>query len=64
MVPTTDIDPVEMSEDAIRAGKKRLEELRTAYFFTELTDQQRVCLVYDSRMENHKPEQERYSLVH
>lgn len=61
MVPSTDIDPFEKNEDELRADKAKLEELRGSYNFTALTDLQRVCLVYDSRMENHKPEQERYA---
>ncbi|VUZ56689.1 unnamed protein product, partial [Hymenolepis diminuta] len=59
MVASMDIDPFEKNEDELRADKTKLEELRGSYNFTALTDLQRVCLVYDSRMENHKPEQER-----
>ncbi|VDN97124.1 unnamed protein product [Rodentolepis nana] len=60
MVPSTAVDPFERSESELSADKAKLEELRKSYRFTALTDLERVCLVYDSRMENHKPEQERY----
>nr|CDS25446.1 histone deacetylase 6 [Hymenolepis microstoma] len=60
MVPSTAIDPFEKSENELRADKGKLEELRKSYRFTALADLERVCLVYDSRMENHKSEQERH----
>ncbi|EUB57988.1 Histone deacetylase 6 [Echinococcus granulosus] len=59
MVPTTDVEPCRRSEDEVAAANKKLADLRRICSFTEMTDQQRACLVYDSRMENHKSELER-----
>ncbi|KAL5109810.1 Histone deacetylase 6 [Taenia crassiceps] len=59
MVPTTDVEPWGRSEDEVSAANSKLADLRKICLFAGVTDQQRVCLVYDSRMENHKSELER-----
>lgn len=62
MKPSTIVDPYERTPDELKTDKERLADLRSTYNFTPLTDQQQACLVYDSRMENHKPEGTRYTL--
>ncbi|KAL5965655.1 Histone deacetylase 6, partial [Taenia solium] len=59
MVPTTDVEPWSRSEDEVAAANNKLADLRKTCLFAGGPDQQRACLVYDSRMENHKSELER-----